>query len=542
VKVSKPLLCFFFLLILSLHAKGQAENSPLRDFNLHYDRSLQLSKLALHAESIIEMNKAIEIAKSSNLEKEGIQANIDLAEILRKTQDFESGLSILQNIKNSEKYPLQHVRHLDRSIAMYFEGMFYDEERRSQIIQILLDSAIKLAERNGFSYEEALLKNQRGYYMDKGAFAQEALANHLEAANIFLSLSDSLNYINATTKALVIYGNNLKNTVKSDSIIPILLDYLEGKEWYAGETELFGFISDYYLKFNSDSVAYYRWRAKKRESALNYKTQISNSEMDNFRVQQETLRFQQEANTSALALQLEESRTRTLFIILTVLALTIISVAILFSRERKLKGEMRKINDQLKVANNKYQVLMVESNHRIKNNLQMVISMLEFARKDVDQENTKTIRRISNKIYTISALHKHLYVDVHNEQVSIKTYFLEIIKLYEEMSTAPLNVENKIDPVEIKSECIVYFGLIFNEMLSNTIEHNKSKLKKARIRVVKSGNDYHFDYCDNSPWGEEFKEGTGSLLIKQLVQRVGGLDFVFNPSQGQFKFTFHGEG
>lgn len=521
---------------------SQLQKSPKLNFEEKYAESLALSRVGLYAKSIEIIDEAIQLANENGLEEEAIMAGIDRAEIMRKTQDFRNGLDILQNIKGSEKYPLQHVRLLDRSVSLIFEGNFYSDKERAETIQSLLDSAITLAERNGFKSEEASLKNQKGYFMDKEKYAKEAISFMVDAADIFLELKDTLNYIGVMTKALVVYGNNLENTVKSDSIISILLNELEGKKWHVGEAELYGFMSDYYLKYQGDSVAYYRWQSRKWESALNYKTQISNNEMDNFRVQQETLRFQQEANATALALEIQESRNRTLFTILAVLAIAILSVGFLFYRERQLKKEMRKINDQLKVANDKYQMLMIESNHRIKNNLQMVISMLEFASRDVDPSNKRALKRISGKIHTVSLLHKHLYTDVHNENVSLKVFFNEIIQANQEMALGDLNVTNCFDEVNIRSERIIYFGLILNEMLSNTIEHCKDELKKVKVNVSLNGIGYLFQYQDNSPWGADFKRGTGSMLIEQLVKRIGGSEYDFNPNSGGFKFKFYVEG
>lgn len=528
--------------LMPFFCHGQATSTSTTTFDSLYSKSLKLSSLGLYAESVEAISEAIKIASDNNLEEHAIMARVDLAELMRKTQDFESGLRVIQNIKNSEAYPLQHVRLLDRSISIHSEGRFYSDERTGQIVQTLLDSAISLAVNNGFRSEEGLLKHQKGYSLDKSKYASEAIDLHLEAADIFLSLEDSLNYINAMMKALVVYGNVLENTVKADSITSILLIEIEGKEWYVGEAELFGYLANNALIIKKDTLSYYKWEIKHRESLLKNNAQISSREMDNFRVQQETLRFQQEAATNALAFEIQKSRAQTLMIFLSVLALAIISVAILFSKERKLKRKMRKINDQLKVANGKYQMLMVESNHRIKNNLQMVISMLEIASRDVDSNNKTALKKITSKIHTISLLHRHLYTDVHNEFVSLSTFFEEIVKLNTKISAGSLHVNDQFDPVNIRRERIVYFGLILNEMLSNTIEHCREELKKVELNISKTENGYEFHYQDNSAWGSNYKRGTGSQLIEQLVKRIGGLEYSFNPNNGHFKFNFYAEG
>ncbi len=541
MKILKLLACFYFLFVPIFYVEGQEQAFPVEGFNQYYNQALELSKLALYAESMEAMNTAIDIAQRNNLEKESIQASIDLAEILRKTQEFEAGLKVIQNIKESQKYPLQHVRLLDRLAALNFEGAWYTGDKRNEVIRSLLDSAIGIAKREGYEIEEALLKNQLGYLIDRAKNPEQALSYHLEAANLFLKNEDRQNYVGAMTKALDLYAHTLQDMPKSDSIISLLVSELEGKNWFTAESELFKFISNYELNFKQDTVAHYKWLARSTESAYSFNKAIGSTQMDNFRVQQETLKFQNEAANAELALERQKTRTRELTIYLSVLALVIVSVIALFYRERNLKKSVRQINNQLQVANEKYQMLIVESNHRIKNNLQMVISMLEFAGRDVDPKNTRAIKRMSTKIHTISALHKHLYVDVHNERVNLQTYFGEIIKLYSEISADSLQIDNQFDLVEIRSERIVYFGLIFNEMLSNTIEHCRAQLKQIKIKVHQDNDGYHFDYQDNSPWEDDFKEGTGSILIKQLVQRVGGVNFIFNPNLGQFKFTFHVE-
>ena len=534
----KPIL-IFWLTTSSLFLIAQEDISL--DFKQHYDKALELSSVLLYAESIAEMDKAIDLAQRMGLEKDEIQARIDLAEILRKTEDFQSAVEVLKSIKGSEKYPLQHVRLLDRFAAIYHQSnWFKDSISGKDTVRSYLDSAISIAEEHGFEIEEGLLKNQIGYFIDAGP--EISLAYHLDAARLLLKNGDEQNYVGAMTKALNIYVFSTREVSKADSVITILLEKLKDKNWYTAEIELYRIISKHQITNKNDSLAYYEWGSKGLQSALTYDRAKSSNQMDNFRVQQETLKFQNDAVNSELALERQGIRVKELTIYLSILGLVIVSIAILFYRERRLKRSVRQINSQLEVANQKYQMLMVESNHRIKNNLQMIISMLEFAGKDLNPNNRRAIDRMSGKIHTISALHKHLYFDIHNEHVSLQTFFQEIIKLYTEISSTHFIVTTRFYTVKIRSERIIYFGLIFNEMLSNTLEHCKADIKKVEISITEIGEDFMFDYKDDSPWPDDYAEGTGSLLIKQLIDRVGGADFIFNPNSGQFKFSFHAEG
>jgi len=145
---------------------------------------------------------------------------------------------------------------------------------------------------------------------------------------------------------------------------------------------------------------------------------------------------------------------------------------------------------------------------------------------------------MSSKIHTVSALHKHLYADVHNERVELGSYFNDIISMYQDMSKAPLHIEKHIDEVRIQSERIVYFGLILNELLTNTVEHRPTTEVPIKISIAKQDNNFLFTYCDGANIPIDRKKGTGSTLIQQLIHRVGGSGFVFDPSIGNYQFQF----
>ncbi len=204
----------------------------------------------------------------------------------------------------------------------------------------------------------------------------------------------------------------------------------------------------------------------------------------------------------------------------------------------KLFVKKKKMAKSLEISNEKFQMLMVESNHRIKNNLQMILSMVDYSTDKASKSETQALNKISGKIQTISVLHKHLYIDVHNEYVSIDIYFKEIIRLYSIMNPNTLHIIKNIYPVKINSERIVYFGLILNELLANTIEHNLSEIKIVSITIKSMPNYFIFEYNDNSPHEESLVEGKGSLLLNQLINRVKGVNYQLDKKVGNHKFEF----
>jgi len=533
------------LCVVLARAENQIPDSAkLNEFHQKEEEAKRFTTLSMYRAAVNEWILAIEIAKSEGMDEQYLDASISLAELLRKTADYERALGILYDLKATKRYPKIHVRKLGRLAAVYHEIKLDPKFNQVDSVKFYTNEALALAIEFGLKAEEASLKNELGFLISRNLGPGKGIPLLLEASSIFKELNDTLGYIRAQTHLLNDYLD-LGLRQKEDSTIRELVVLIEGRNWYAAEIDLYNIISYVYLQ-RGDSSKYYRWSQKVDIATVNYYKAINTEQMAAFRIFHDTKKYQEDAEESktiaqrkAKELEEQRSRTRELTLYISILGLFILLVVGLFFRERQLKAKMDHINIALNEANDKYQMLMVESNHRIKNNLQMVISMLQYSSKEVGDSNTYALKRISGKIHTISALHKHLYLDVHNERVDLNTYFKEIIGLYEEIVSDDFTVEKAIENVGIKSERIVYFGLIFNEMLSNTIEHGKMMQKKVKVEVIPIEDHYLFRYQDGSEFQINNTKGMGSQLIEQLIKRIDGKNFVFEPSLGLYQFTFH---
>ena len=87
-------------------------------------------------------------------------------------------------------------------------------------------------------------------------------------------------------------------------------------------------------------------------------------------------------------------------------------------------------------------------------------------------------------------------------------------------------------------ERIVYFGLLFNEMLSNTIEHSLDKDTKMIVSLNQTETGYSFSYKDGAAWNNDEDAGLGASLIPELVERVEGENYSLDSTQGLYYFEF----
>lgn len=515
----------FLLLILSMTTYAQIEKSDA--FQKHFDLARKYDYLSLYAEAIEEISEAIQIADKNNWEDKHIEASIFLAEIFRKTKDYNEGIELLKNLKNSAKYTDLHVEKLGRLSALYHECDLPNEQKYDSVERYLY-RAIALAEQHQLKHHKAALYNELGFRMGHNRL-DSCMYLLGEASRIFMEVGDTQNYIVARTNMLRTY-ETIHDDENVQKTFAELRELVTGNNWYTLEREVYSTISAYYFN-RQDTVNYNYWMVKCQESELLNLERISSNRLNSYRAVYETRKYQNQITKKERELKKESRRRGKLLLYLGILFFLIIGISIFLLRERRLKKSLRKANDN-------YQMLIIESNHRIKNNLQMIISMLNYDAKDSSKEATKAYEIMSSKIYTISALHKHLYADVHNERVDLGFYFGEIIKLHKDIALSEFKITSEIDSVSIRSERIVYFGLIFNEMLSNTFEHGNAPSKELFIRITKQHDHFEFSYQDNSHFHAESKQGRGIILIQELVRRVRGTNYQLDAHLGKYAFHF----
>ena len=351
----------------------------------------------------------------------------------------------------------------------------------------------------------------------------------IRSAQLFKKIKDDNNYVVVMCHVLQV---NVKegNFEKADLVIKELLEKVKNNKWFGTEQTLYKNISNRYL-LKQDSLNYYKWFLKEKDAGIKLSNARNNREMSYYRVGYETEKYKSQVKLAKLETKDQKIINIILLAFIFVFLIFIIVVFLLLLKKNKL-------SKSLEISNEKFQLLMIESNHRIKNNLQMILSMVDYSNEELNDKDSKILNKISSKIKTVSLLHKHLYADVHNEFVSISIYFEEIINLYTKIFPDKIEITTEIISVQIKSERIVYFGLILNELLANTVEHNKAKVKKVYISVKPFLDSYLFEYDDNSFHKNSETKSTGTILLNQLVKRVKGKNFQLDKKTGTYKFNF----
>ncbi len=228
-----------------------------------------------------------------------------------------------------------------------------------------------------------------------------------------------------------------------------------------------------------------------------------------------------------------KSREQQIFFIGSLLAIIFLTVILLTRKNLQINRQNRIINSQLgeltKTLEQK-QVLLSELQHRVKNNLQHVISILEIQKESIDFNNIdELIRGNQNRIHSMALLHKKLNMSDNVDVVDLKRYVKELAELVKESynnfkKKIQLHIQCDVEAISIEKALPI--GLIVTELVSNSIKHafKRHTIGKITIEITQE-DQIHFFYADNGE-GYDFnktsEKGLGQEIVKGLIDQLDG--------------------
>lgn len=174
--------------------------------------------------------------------------------------------------------------------------------------------------------------------------------------------------------------------------------------------------------------------------------------------------------------------------------------------------------------------LIQEVHHRVKNNLQIVISLLRLQKSELKSEEAKKqFTEAINRVMVMASIHQKLYKDKSFTKIVPKDYFTQltndIVTLSSTLKDIEIRIDSEVSYIGLKT--IVPLGLIVNELVSNSIQHAFSKDETGIISItiseVQKGR-FNLTYKDSGVWLEPEKSYSsfGLELISILTSQLEG--------------------
>lgn len=186
-------------------------------------------------------------------------------------------------------------------------------------------------------------------------------------------------------------------------------------------------------------------------------------------------------------------------------------------------------NKLIQQKNKENETLMKEIHHRVKNNLQIVISLLRMQSAELKSEESKVqFAEAINRIMAMSLIHQKLYGEKELSKVNLKSYLDELISEIVDIFPGQDRVEVKLETQQnaMNLDTIVPLGLLINELISNSFKHafQGKEDGKISLKIREHEGTFELEYSDDGQWIEP-EEGNGSFgleLVEILTDQLNG--------------------
>lgn len=197
------------------------------------------------------------------------------------------------------------------------------------------------------------------------------------------------------------------------------------------------------------------------------------------------------------------------------------------------QDEIHKQNGQLNQLLLDKEWLIKEVHHRVKNNLQIISSLLNTQSSFLDNQQALTaIRDSQNRMQAISIVHQKLYQSEDLSTIHLPVYIQELARSIQDSFQTTQKIKFKIDIAEANLDTAqtVPLGLILNEAITNSVKYAFTELQTGTITLTSSivpGNNYQLSIKDNgSGLPDDFDidacASLGMNLIAGLTEQLGG--------------------
>lgn len=144
-------------------------------------------------------------------------------------------------------------------------------------------------------------------------------------------------------------------------------------------------------------------------------------------------------------------------------------------RTTDLTRDLRERNQKLEKSMALNQMLIREVHHRVKNNLQVVISMLNLqAGSETSELAREHLDKARSRLYAVALVHKLLYSSADQTEVRLDHYLPTLVSAIEtaiDETGERFRIEAEVDPCSLDVDLAIHVGLIINELVANAFKH-----------------------------------------------------------------------
>ncbi|WP_412986979.1 histidine kinase dimerization/phosphoacceptor domain -containing protein [Pontimicrobium sp. IMCC45349] len=523
----------------------------------HTLKSNSYSHLGDYANALSELNVAKEIAlKSDDPDKELIRIYGSESLIHYSNKNFEDAIETLKKIvsfyEEREDYKriviwsnnlastyfecncrtidtqetllLKSIVYAKKASFTYGEAFanrllasIYLKEKDTNKAKLYLDEIASLMPQIKVMDFKGLVNETYGSYWETLGDNQKAIDYFQKAYNVYKEIG-SLNSQQIVTKQLAVLYNKAGSSKKAYYYLNdflIVNDSLFGKEKVEELKEL-----ELTAKFEREKYVDSLQRAQEKQlTKLNHDLEIAK----------------------------QKKNANILYSFLLVSALLALFAFIAFRKKKKQSVILDAKNKQIEKALHEKQLLLKEVHHRVKNNFQIVSSLLELQTKGIEDEQAlKLAEEGKSRVKSMALIHQKLY---QNEDLLIefdayvKSLVKDISMMYGKDKKPKININ--VPNYKFDIDTAIPLGLIINELITNAYKYgfNSEKQTLDIILTKEKNQNYILKVKDNGkglPESFDFSKAKslGLRLVRRLSKQLHGVTTYFYDNGANFSVTF----
>jgi two-component sensor histidine kinase len=466
-------------------------------------------------EIFIDLSDSLGIAISYN----------NLAKIYRQQEDFHrtqksldkaiaiaselNNTPLLGSLINAKAGLKRELGDIDESLILYQEALSLAKANGngSDIARTLNNIGVIYLEKKDYEkakgfYERAHKIVKEENYLEGQAFTLISLGRY------YIVTNNPEQAINLSSEALII-GEKLKNEEIKLKAIKLLLEVFESqKDW-----ERAFFYQKLLIKQNN-------------KSEKNTMEQITQQESIRFSLEKDRFITQKREVEQALEKEKKAQRENIFYIVSSIVFFVLI--AALFIIYYRLRAS-RERNKSITKLSEERKLLLQEVHHRVKNNFQIVSSMLRLQSYNFDNEVLRlNFEEAVNRINAMAIVHDVIYRQEKFTDINSKLYLEKLIQSLHKTGDSRITIAVESEEAPFKIETLINLGIAINELITNSFKHafnHNIDNPKISISLCSIGNKmYELNYKDNGIGISKGNYSTnfGMDLIETIIHNYEG--------------------
>jgi two-component sensor histidine kinase len=416
---------------------------------------------------------------------------------------------VLSNVLNSMAGLRKELGNQDGALATYCEALSISRNAEDKMTSALILNNLGVIYKEIGDLKEAKKYYERAYKI--------SIANNASFKSVFILVNIAEYYylIKDYKKAFELADEALKKAVetsndeaKYDVIIVLIQIFEEQKNWEK---------TVYYQK----KLIECKERKEKQiiEQISQYETILYKLEKDQFEVKSREVEAK---------LKREKEIQRGNFYYAIFIIILVVLLAFLLTFYLRLRSSRVK-NKNITKQSEERKLLLQEIHHRVKNNFQIVSSMLRLQSYGFDNEELRqNFEEAVNRINAMAIVHDVIYRQEKFSDIDAKTYLEKLIGNLHKMGDSRITISIDSEEIPFKIETLINLGIALNELITNSFKHafddNILNPKiKISLRTIEE-KSYELNYKDNGVGINEdtYKSNFGMELIETIIDNFDG--------------------